>query len=432
MSRQAKWAIALLIGSIVIAATLIALRHQPEEKPVEETVPLVEVEAYTVNSAALEVWGTGTVRPREEVALGTEIAGRIVWVNPAFREGSYVGRGATLFRVDPVDYRNRVRIAQADVAAQNVVVQQAQQEVAIAEVELDRFVERESSRLALSRSIDDNDYAARILPPNGLDMAGERSRTRTAAPNRLATREPQLLAARAALERARAQLADAQLALARTAVSAPFSGIVQNEDLSVGTQVQPGQVLGTMVAASAYEVSVSLTESQAALIPGLFAAGGANTPAAVELDYGGNTWRWNAVVDRADPILNPETRMIEVFLRVSDPLRGGMATGDAEEPGSSPPLLLGSFVNASITGGVGEPYAIIPLRALREGNTVWLLAGGKLRIVDVDVIQRTDRFAYVSSSQLGNGGNVITSDLRTPVDGMQLRAERAGEAASGD
>ena len=124
-----------------------------------------------------------------------------------------------------------------------------------------------------------------------------------------------------------------------------------------------------------------------------------------------------------------------MFLRIPNPQRGGVAIGgDDTDPGAAPPLLLGSFVSASITAGAAQPYATIPLEALREGDTVWLLVQGKLRIVPVDVIQRTDRLAFVSGEGLGQGGSVITSALRTPVDGMSLRAEGdAGTAsASGD
>ncbi len=430
MSRQAIYAIAVLLAAVGITFGMIALRPEPEEQEPVATVPLVEVQPYTVNSGALEILGTGTVQPREEVSLGAEIAGRLVWVNPDFREGGSVGAGEVLFRIDASDYQNRVRSAQADVAAQDVAVLQAQEEVAIAQAELQRFANRESTRAAVGGN-------ARILPPEqlagraaGASLAGD-----APDPNILATREPQLRSAQAAQERAQANLADARLALSRTAVRAPFAGLVRSENASVGTLVQPGQALGSVVATDAYEVRVSLSEQEAALIPGLFNARGANIPASVEMEYGGRLWRWTGVVDRADPILDAETRTIDVFLRIPNPQRGGVAIGgDDTDPGAAPPLLLGSFVSASITAGAAQPYATIPLEALREGDTVWLLVQGKLRIVPVDVIQRTDRLAFVSGEGLGQGGSVITSALRTPVDGMSLRAEGdAGTAsASGD
>ncbi len=431
MSKQAKWAILLLVGAIAVAALMIVLRPQPEEQEAPEIVPLVQTVPYEVSAGAIEVFGTGTVQPLEEVTLGAEVSGRLVYVNPAFKEGNRVPSGAVLFRIDPSDYNNRVRSAQADIAAQDVAVLQAQEEMAIAAAELERFADRQATRAELSRSIDANDYAARILPPEGLGSAAPESVSpESADANVLATREPQLRSAQAARERAEAQLADARLALSRTVVRSPFAGIVRSESASVGTLVQPGQSLGSLVASASYEVRISLTEAEAVLVPALFEAGRTRVPAEVTLDYGGHAYRWSAYVDRVDPILDPETRTIDVFLRVPNPMSGGepAANGDAATA-APPPLLLGSFVSAAITGGSAQPFARIPLQALRPDNQVWVLRGGKLQIVPVDVLQRTDAFAYVTASDLGAGGRVITSPLRTPVDGMPLRREGEGADA---
>lgn len=430
MSKQARWAILLLVGAVAIAAVMIALRPQPAEQEAPVSVPLVQTVPYEVTSGAIEVYGTGTVQPLEEVTLGAEVSGRLVYVNPAFREGKSVPAGAVLFRIDPTDYANRVRSAEADIAAQEVAVLQAQEEMAIATAELERFASREASRAELSRSIDANDHAARILPPEGLGRAAPETATQAAAAqaNVLATREPQLRAARAARERARAQLADARLALSRTVVRAPFAGIVRSESAAVGTLVQPGQALGTLVASNSHEVRISLTEAEAVLVPALFAASPVRVPAQVTLNYGDHAYRWSAYVDRVDPILDPETRTINVFLRVPNPMTGGTPVDAAETIVAPPPLLLGSFVSAAITGSSARPFARIPLEALRPDNQVWVLRDGKLAIVPVEVLQRTDEFAYVTGEGLGQGGHVITSPLRTPVEGMELRHEGAAGA----
>lgn len=428
MSRQVKWVLILLVGAVVIAASLIALRSEPEEQAVVESTPLVETVAYQVSTGAIEILGSGTVQPREEVTLGAEVSGKLTYVNPSFREGQSLGRGALLFRIDPADYSNRVRSARADVAAQDVALLQAREEAAIAEAELAQFAERETRRANLRSALGEGDYAARILPPEGLASSQGTRSASAGEPNQLATREPQLRSAEAARERAAAGLADAQLALSRTQVRAPFAGIVRSESASVGTLVQPGQTLGSIVATDFFEVRVSLTEAEAQLLPALFAAGRSDIPARVTLDYGDLSYSWGAVVDRVDPILDPETRTINVFLRVPNPMRPGtpvLPEGEEAPNSAAPPLLLGSFVRATITGTSPQPYAVIPLEALRSGNEVWLLQQGRLKIVPVSVIQRSDNQAFVSGAGLGEGGHVISSSLRTPVDGMELRAEGA-------
>lgn len=436
MSRQAKWAAAILGGAILLAFVMIALRPTPEAVEPQMQEPLVQTVPFGAADGPIMVSATGTVMPRDEVSVGAEVGGRIVYVHPDFREGGRVGAGSVLFRIDPADFRNRVQSAEADVAAQDVAVLQANEEVTIARAELDRFAAREEQRAGMRSTVDDSDYAASILPParstSGTSGAQSAADTKP-APSRLATREPQLRSAEAARARAAAQLADARLALRRTSVPAPFAGLVRSENVAVGTLVQPGQVLGSIVRSSEYEVKVSLTEDEAALIPGLL-TGSAAIPAVVYADFGDVTWQWTARVVRADTLLDPETRTIDVFLLVNSPLTSGQPVVDDGEERAVPPLLLGSFVRAEITGGSPRPYAVIPVTALRPGNEVWVARDGKLSIIPVEVLQRSDDTATITTPSLAQGGRLVTSSLRTPVEGMSVRfapaeGSRAAEQA---
>ncbi|MEM1133990.1 MAG: HlyD family efflux transporter periplasmic adaptor subunit [Pseudomonadota bacterium] len=425
MNKQLRLALIILGAAAAIVAVMITLRPQPEEKAEEARAPLVQTEKLVIESGPLRVLGSGTVQAREEVLIAAEIQGKLVYVNPAFREGRRVSKGTLLFRINSADYENAVESAQADVAAQDVAVLQAREEVAIAKTELENFARRNQK---LQESQQGNKNSSQILPPRALADNATPPSVSSGIPNRLATREPQLRSARAARQRAGAQLADARLALSRTAVRAPFSGIVRAETAAVGTLVSPGQQLGSLVATDAYEVRVSLTEEEAALVPGLWEGAGSGITAAITFAYGGARYRWQAYVDRANTLLDANTRTIDIFLRVPNPVSGG--TLDAEQEGiagegspsaAAPPLLLGSFVDAEIQGIALENYAAIPVSHLRPGNQIWLARKGKLKIVQVRVIQRSDDVAYVQAAELLKGGAVVTSNLRAPVDGMAIR-----------
>lgn len=442
MHRQRVIGGLILVAAIAIAALLIFLRGEPEEKPQEESIPLVQAEPLEIRSGNLMVQGAGTIRAREELTLSAEVAGKLVYVNPNLREGQSVARGATLFRIDTADYRNAVQTAQADVASQNVAVMEAREEVSLAKAELARFQERGASSSAYA-SVDSSDYAARILPPDVLakNQRADSPQNASGAPrkglttNGLATREPQLQSARAGLRRAQAQLSDAQTALKRTTVRAPFSGVVRSEDIALGSYVAPGQSLGSMVGTADFEAVIPLSESEAALIPALWRPGSSRIEASVYSDYGGTRYRWQAFVDRANSVLNPQTRTIDVFLRIPNPLRGGAPAVVQKEGQKSagasgaPPLFVGSFVDAEITGRALDQYAVLPLAALRPGNQIWLVRDGKLRIVDVTIYQRTDTHALISAAGLGTKPVVILGALKTATDGQQVRIAEDRENA---
>lgn len=439
MQRQRVLGGLILLGAILIAAVLILLRSEPEEKPPEELIPLVQAEKLEIRSGNLMVTGAGTVRAREELTLAAEVSGKLVYVNPDLREGQRIARGAILFRIDTSDYRNAVQTAQADVASQGISVLQAKEEVALAKAELDRFQQRAVSGGNAYASVDSNDYAAQILPPDALARKTGPDTTparQNIATNGLATREPQLESARAGLRRAQANLANARTALQRTVVRAPFSGIVRTEDIALGSYVQPGQALGSMVGTADYEAVIPLSEKDAALIPQLFRAGTGNKiKASIYSDYGGVRYRWPAYVDRVNGLLNPQTRTIDVFLRIPNPMRGGAPAAVPENDGksatasSAPPLFVGSFVATEITGRALNEYAVLPLAALRAGNKVWLVKDGKLHVVTVDIYQRTDKMALISTRGLGPKPVAVIGNLKVATEGLQVRIAQARAAA---
>lgn len=440
MTRNRLIALAIIGGAVLIAALLILLRPSPDERPPDQRAPLVQTVPADIRSGRLTVEGSGTVRAREELVLAAEIPGKLVYVSPNLIEGRAVSRGEVLFRIDPSDYRNQVATARADVAQQGVAVLEAEEEAALARREYDRFQEREARRAPNPfTGVDADDFAAQILPPAWLAEATQSSRAETPqgdAPNSLTLRLPQLQAAQAALQRARAQLGDAQLALGRTTVRAPFAGLVRAENASRGSYVSPGQSLAEIVASGTFDVVVPLTQREAALIPGLWQGGGERIEASVFSEYGGQRYRWQAYVDRADPVLNPETRTIDIFLRVPNPMQRGRLAAEqpdgeagADDAGAAtgPPLLVGSFVQVAIDGLALSRYAAIPVAALRPGNEVWLVRDGRLRVVAVTVLQRTDTQVFIGADPLGRDPQVIVGDIGVATDGMQVRTQDDAE-----
>ena len=124
----------------------------------------------------------------------------------------------------------------------------------------------------------------------------------------LTLREPQLNAARAAVSRDEARLAEANLALSRTQVTAPFDGFVREESVDVGQIVAAGQTVGRLFASDAVEVVVPLSDADAALIPGLWdlkaGDGVRRVGARVVAQYGDGSYAWEGYVDRGEVSLD--------------------------------------------------------------------------------------------------------------------------------
>ena len=411
MSRLRGWFVAglILLGCVGVAGFMVSLKPEPARKPPPSRIPFAATAAVLAGSGAIPVSGAGTVRPSAEIDVSAEISGKVAWVEPAFQSGGRVHAGQALFRIDAADYRNSVEQARANVAAQQVAVLQADEETRIARSEYAQFQRRQADSASSTE----------------------------ASP--LTLREPQLEAARAALVRAQAGLADAELALSRTQVHAPFNGVVRAESVDVGQFVSAGQSVGRLYAADTVEVVVPLADADAALLPGLWEleAGDENERIAARViaAYGDSRYAWAGYVDRVEAALDDQTRTIHVIVRVPDPFSAGMKTGaDADQTAlpdtpadAGPPLLVGKFVAVHMQGLTPDQYFILPRSALRPGNEVWAVRENTVTIVPVRVLQRADDDVYVTGA-LAAGQAVIVGGIQFATEGMVVRTE-AGEEA---
>ncbi len=385
----------IVLGTAAIVALLLVLAPEPEARDLPPQIPFAQTGSVTAGSGAIPVHGSGTVRPRAEINVAPQVGGQVVWVNPGFQSGGRVETGQTLFRIDETDYLYRVQEAEANLASRRVAFLEEQERSGIA---LDQY------RL----------YSER--------RAGDGSST---DPSPLTLREPQLEAARAALKRDEARLADANLALSRTEVKAPFTGFVRDESVAVGQIVSPGEPVGRLFAADAVEVNVSLSHADAVLIPDLWelqgGGGASRVGARVVARYGEAGYSWEGYVDRGEVSLDEQTRTVDVVVRVPDPFSAGVAVEGGDPANGPPPLLVGEFVDVEIEGVSPDRYFRAPRAALQPGNEVWAVNdGGVVSIVSVHVLQRADDEVFLTGA-LRDGQAVITGGIRFATEGMLVQ-----------
>ena len=411
MSRALSFVVvvAILVGSVALAGYLISLRPEPERREPPSQVPFAATEPVVAGEGPIPVLAAGTVRPRAEIDVAAEISGRVVWVDPAFQSGGRISAGQTVFRIDDADYRNRLEQVRADIAVQRVEVLRIEEEARIARSQYEQF----------------------------------RRRRRDVAPaadaSPLTFWQPQLQAAQAVLDRHRTVIAEAELELSRTEITAPFDGVVRHESLDVGQFVAAGEGVGRLYAADAVEVVVPLSDAAAALVPGLWElqAGEADRriAARVVAKYGDGHYAWEGYVDRAETALDEQTRTLDAILRVPSPFTGGslVDADDGDPTGSDansdaragPPLLLGMFVEVQIQGVAPDEYYKVRRPALRPGNEVWVVRNDAVFIVPVHVLQRSDDEVYVTGA-LESGAAVVVGGLQIATEGMVVRTEAGG------
>jgi RND family efflux transporter MFP subunit len=243
-----------------------------------------------------------------------------------------------------------------------------------------------------------------------------------------ALRRPQLEAARGQVQAARAALDQAKLDLKRTTLRAPFDGEILRRDVSVGSQVSPGDPMGRIVGVDAYRVALTVAHSK---LKWLSVAEDPEEKGSRVRVRNRGAWPEGVYrtghLDRVVGALDDQTRMVRILVSIPDPLARA-----PETPDDAPELMIGEFLEARIRGKELENVVRLRRDHVRDGDTVWVMEKGKLAIRDVEVVARDERHAYISDG-LRDGAKVVTTNLATITEGAKLRTEQAsdsqGEAA---
>ena len=104
----------LISTSVLVVMGLVAYQQSKdaERKPETGKAVLVDTIEAEVTSLNFSVNSQGTVRPRTETTLVSEVSGKIVSVAPDFVAGGFFRKGEVLLQIDPSDYQAGLKRAE--------------------------------------------------------------------------------------------------------------------------------------------------------------------------------------------------------------------------------------------------------------------------------------------------------------------------------
>jgi len=372
-----KRAIGPLVVILLTALTvggLVRNAPQPEVGEVEAVRIGVYTESAKRTAASAEVTVYGEVRPRVQIDVISEVAGRIIEVSPSFTEGGSILAGEPLLMIEPRDYIVAVSEAKARLAARE---------------------------FELAQALADADVAKKQL-------ANETN------PSALALKLPQIAQARAALEAAEVGLERAESDLQRTEVSLPFDARITQTSVDEGQYLGLGRTIASVFSTDVAEVRLPFTDADIAALGvpiGYEAEEGEGLRVRLSADTAGATRQWLGRLVRLDASLDPRTRTTFGTVEVRNPF--------ADSEGAMP-MAPGLFVSAVIEGRSLSDVLAIPAAGLRAGGRVFIMNDDDLlEIRSVRVAHANSDIAYLSNG-ISEGDRVIVSPIRNPVPGMAL------------
>lgn len=380
--RKSGLPIIILLAAVVVMVVLIMNKPKPEIKEVEEKAFLVDVMPVEITDITYTVRSQGTVVPKVQSALTSQVFGIIESVSDVFVTGGMFQAGDILVTLEQADRKTELKLAQAELARAEAAY----------ELELARGKVAEEEWRSVGRS-------ASAAPELGL-------------------RKPQLDSEKANLKAAQANLERAQRNLERTVIRAPYNGMITQKNVDIGQFVNTGMVLAQLANTDVAEVRLPLTDSDLAY---LSLASSEVGNVILFANVGGGLTQWPARLTRDEGVLNSQNRVIYAIAEVLDPY-----TRDADT--AHKVLRFGAFVRAEITGLSAENMVVLPRNLVRLDGTVLLVDDdNRIEIRDVEVQRADDDDIYISAG-LQVGEHIITSAVPNAFAQMPVRI--AGEAST--
>ena len=386
-----RFIVSIMVVLIAFGAAVGLYMNSPttkKSKP-KRPIPIVQTVDLSLRSAQVSIEAFGTVIPAKQVALRTEVEGRIIRKNTELIPGGIIGKGELVAQIDPLDYQLLVNEREAEVAEARYSLELEEGQQIIAKEEW-HLLEEEVVAMQASKS--------------------------------LALREPHLRFVKAKLQAAESRLAAAKLAVKRTTINAPFNGLVLDNYVEQGQLISSQTEIATLAETDQFWVQVTIPVSRLSRIrfPDNSGQPGAAARIIFENEDGTRISRPGTLFKLLGE-LDSESRMAKILVAINDPLNLNKNNNLADNPDNGR-ILLGSYVKVKIEAGTLDNIFVVPRQAVHEGDIIWLLdQENRLKTRPVDIVwRRLDEMLI--RADLDDSEKLIVSRLQSPLPGMALRS----------
>ena len=375
---RVKQLVVLVIGVVIVLFFKYGKPAPEQVDTVALDVPTIDVLRIKPGPIVMTVHTQGTVKPWLEIDVLSQVTGEVKEVGASFAEGGFFRKGDSLVRVDELNYQTALLRARAKLA--------------------------------------DAEQALALEKGRALQAKREWRNLGNEDANALFLRKPQLQSAEAQVAAAKGDVASAKLDLEYTNINLPFSGRVESTHVNLGQFVSNGMKVASVFSTEKVEVRLPLSDSQVSLLDLPINHGNKSladgVPVLLNGVFSGQTWQWEGVIKRTSAVIDDRSRFFYAVAEVYEPFK---------QVDAKPPLNIGQFVRAEIRGRIVDNAMILPRRALRAGNSIWVVDKfNKLRATKVNVLQSLDDQITVQLNSEIDVLNIAISSVAGLNEGFEV------------
>jgi len=206
------------------------------------------------------------------------------------------------------------------------------------------------------------------------------------------------------LASAKARLVEARQQLDRTAVRAPFDGVVSVRKTSAGDTAQIGKALMVVIDPASMRFEGYIAADQVGQVK-------VGQPVSFKIN-GYQDQRFAGVVERINPAANENTRQVQLFVAIDD----------------KKDLVAGLYAEGFIAVANQQSLMVPPSVLVQEGDNsfVWQLVDSKLKKVKVTTGGRDPRWGTVELlSGINSGDQILRHPQGSLVEGAAVKLDQA-------
>lgn len=365
----------LIILTVIIGVTLSLVALIYSNPPQAKRAKASKAPQMTVATKILApqryqvmVESFGTVKPRTQSILFSQVAGQITQVSSQFRDGGFFEKGDVLVQLDDRDHQSEVKVSQANLLSANQVLLEEKARVQQAKADWQRL---------------GNGKVAGIL----------------------VLRQPQLESAKAKVLSAQAQLDKAKLSLERTQIVAPYAGRILKKQVDIGQVVTNNSQLATIFAVDYVEIRLPINNKDLSLInlPEEYrdiGEQGNKDDVKITSDLIGHQ-SWHGKIIRTESAIDEQSQQLYVVAQINRPYDATTSLGS--------PIKIGQYVTAQITGKELSNVLVIPSNVIYQGSYVYTVENGLLIRKEVLLGWQNGKQSIVESGLVAGDELVLTS-----------------------
>lgn len=355
--------IILLVGSYYIAKGLVSSKKKRKPKT-EKVIQSVFVKEVNNTAVPIQIIESGRLVAKNKIEIYAEVQGVMEATSKEFKPGSIYNKGEVLVKIRDNDYY-------ANLQAQKSTLQNLITSV-LPDLRLD-YPEA-------YKKWDDYLRNFNMSKPIGK------------LPKTSSDKEKYFITGKN-IYTTYYQTKNLEIIFQKYTIRTPFKGILTEAVVTPGTVVRPGQKLGEFIDPNVYELEVSVKKSEmASLRIGQVAE--VHSP-----NLGAKMWKGKII--RINGKIDISTQTVKVYIQLnSKELREGM------------------YMEASITGTPIENTVEIPNGILIDGTQLYIVKGGILEIVAVEVLHKKHNSVVVRGLQ--NGTHLVVKPIAGAYAGMEV------------